>query len=163
MNNLEILVISDSHRKLNNVYKVIDNLQKSINIIIHCGDNVDDAKKIKAKYDIPLEMVKGNCDFDPFSVGEVFLEIEGKKILVTHGHNYNVKYGLTNLYYKGLERGADIILFGHSHCAGISETNGIYMINPGSISEPRDGGNPSYALVSISNGRVFPVICRLNE
>ena len=40
--------------------------------------------------------------------------LRGKKIFITHGDLYGVKYGMTNIYYKGKEVGADIVLFGHS-------------------------------------------------
>ena len=48
-------------------------------------------------------------------------------------------------------RGADIVLFGHTHRPVIDTSEeGIIAVNPGSLSYPRqDGRKPSYALMEI--------------
>ncbi len=41
----------------------------------------------------------------------------------------------------------DVLLSGHSHVAGIEQdAKGICRINPGSITFPRNGAEPSYAI-----------------
>ena len=63
-----------------------------------------------------------------------------------HGHKYNVKSSLLALKYKGMEKNADIILFGHTHVPYIDDTDGIIMLNPGSVS--------TYGIIEINESEV---------
>ncbi|MDI2598509.1 metallophosphoesterase family protein, partial [Listeria monocytogenes] len=41
----------------------------------------------------------------------------------------------------------DVLLSGHTHVAGISfNEQDVYLVNPGSVTFPRNGAEPSYAL-----------------
>ena len=55
---------------------------------------------------------------------------------------------MLKLRYKALEIGADIVLYGHTHIGKIDFEEGIWYINPGSASVPRDGGR-SFAIINI--------------
>lgn len=157
---MEILIISDTHGRISLAEKAIEQFKNNIDMIIHCGDVVIDVKKIKEKYNIPIEYVKGNCDFDLETPSERFIEVEGKRIMITHGHNYGVKYTKTNLYYAAQEKNVDAVIFGHTHIAEVEEAYGILFINPGSISLPRNGVN-SYAILSVSEGKMFASIHKI--
>ena len=74
-----------------------------------------------------------------------------KKIFITHGDLYGVKDGMTNIYYKGKEVEADIVLFGHSHIHQITEYDNIIFMNPGSISLPRSNGR-YVGIIELSQG-----------
>lgn len=134
---MKIAVISDTHR----VNKYIDIAKKYIkkcNILIHLGDNIEDVERLTEDFRGIVYSVKGNCDFSSKYPSEQVIEIEGKKIFITHGHNYGVKYSLNNIYYRAKELEVDIVLFGHTHKALIVEEDGIILMNPGSISLPRN-------------------------
>lgn len=148
---MKILVISDTHGETYRAEKVIKGL-KNIDMIIHLGDYVRDARKLSALYPrIPMEYVYGNCDFSTKDVpSEKVLDCCGKKIFITHGHHYSVKRGYDKLYDKAEEVDADILLFGHTHIDDIDEENGHVLLNPGSISNPRNHSNGSYAIIEIS-------------
>jgi len=136
---LKIAVISDTHRDL----RYIEAAKKYIrdtDILIHLGDNIDDVQELSKGYKGKVYAVKGNCDYLDSYPSEQIIDVEGKKIFFTHGHNYGVKMSLNNIYYKGKEVGADIVLFGHTHVAIIEEEDGIILMNPGSISLPRING-----------------------
>ena len=47
---MRILVISDTHRNLSRVYKVINDIIDKIEVVIHCGDVVEDADAIRHRY-----------------------------------------------------------------------------------------------------------------
>lgn len=47
------------------------------------------------------------------------------------------------------------MLFGHTHRIFYEQHNGLSMLNPGSIGEPRYPGKPSYGRVIIENGQIF--------
>ena len=53
---------------------------------------------------------------------------------------------------EALGRGMDIVMFGHTHKPLLDNSKGIIMLNPGSVSYPRqDGHLPSYALMEIDS------------
>ena len=51
-----------------------------------------------------------------------------------------------------LENGAEIIMFGHTHEPIIEKYPGITVINPGSLSRPRqDGHRPTYIVMTVED------------
>ncbi|MCM0650731.1 metallophosphoesterase [Clostridium swellfunianum] len=150
---MKIAVISDTHRhrySLNQIVKLIDDTD----MLIHLGDNVEDVETFQANYKGKIINVRGNCDFTSFTPAERLEEIEGKKVYITHGHRYDVKYGLLKLKYRAKEVGADIVLFGHTHEFTEIYEDGIWFINPGSASLPRDSSK-SIVILEISHNKVL--------
>ena len=119
---MKILVLSDSHRR-----KLDLNL-KGYDLVIHCGDYGESYNYLKANNII---FVRGNCDFE--GKDEIILDSIYGKMLITHGHLYNVKNRYDNIYYRGLELNCKYILFGHTHQALVQDINGHYLLNPGSL------------------------------
>jgi uncharacterized protein len=156
---LLIGVISDTHR-----YKwVIEDAVKKmgeVDMIIHLGDNVQDVEEIAKYFKGKIINVKGNCDLSKSVPVEIIEMIDGKKFLITHGHRYDVKNSMTRLKFKALEVNADVVLFGHSHVSGIAYEDGIWFVNPGSPSVPRDGFF-SVALIKLEDGEVKASIIEL--
>lgn len=122
-----------------------------IDRIIHLGDFVSDAKDLESIYTgIPIDYVKGNCDyFESSTPREKILNLSGKRILLTHGHYYNVKDDYYTIGQVGMERAVELVLFGHTHRAYLGYEKDVMLLNPGSISEPRGSGKPSYAIIEI--------------
>ena len=56
-----------------------------------------------------------------------------KKILLTHGHLYDVRTTFERLVHLALELGCDYVLYGHTHIQRIDVVDGITLINPGSL------------------------------
>ncbi len=84
-----ILVLSDSHGNVNNMVTAVGRLHPDM--IIHLGDCWADAEQLHRKFPMTvMEQVPGNCDCRQ-EVQERILLIEGKKILICHGHTFNVK------------------------------------------------------------------------
>lgn len=149
---MKLLVISDTHRVLNRVYSVINDIQDIIDGVIHCGDLTDDVLILKSKYkNLTFYNVSGNCDYGSGTESEKLLIIGGKRIFVTHGHNYSVNYNIDRLCYRAMELEADVCLFGHTHIPLVDNYNGIVIMNPGSLSAPRGGSKPSYGIVTIDD------------
>lgn len=153
---MQIGVISDTHRDKKFVHRVRD-IFSDMDIIVHLGDNVQDVSQIKKFYTRPVINVKGNCDFSVDVPGERIENIGGKKFFITHGHRYDVKYDLSRLKYKAMEENADVVLFGHTHLSKIIYENGIWFVNPGSPSIPRDGFN-SVAVINLEGEIINAVI-----
>ena len=141
---MKILLIGDTHRKLNKVRDIWPKL-KDIDLIAHTGDHYSDAQNLAEEFHVPVIAVGGNCD----SSGPLYeiIETEFGRILLTHGHRDNVDWDLTMLKYRAQENDCRAAFFGHTHRSLITESDGIHFVNPGSLTQPRDGSSGSYAIV----------------
>ena len=145
-----IAVLSDTHR-YESYIKMAAKMCKDADVVLHLGDNVSDVEIIKKEIGKDVIFVKGNCDIERSAKVEQLIELENKKILMTHGHEYGVKSSLLNLNYRAKELGADIALYGHSHIASIEKHDGIWFVNPGSVSLP-SGLRHTIAFIEIKDG-----------
>lgn len=168
MNDTErkLVVLSDSHGSTDNMEKVFS-LHPDADAFIHLGDGAYEFHSLcKRRGRVGYSML-GNCDrafLCPFADSpSAVYTIGGKKLFMTHGNLYGVKSGREELLRAASEKcpDADLILYGHTHVSEnryLPEENGfekpIYLINPGSISRPREG-RPSYALILIKGEGVL--------
>lgn len=92
--------------------------------------------------------VRGNCEAEvdqmvlefPVMADYIMLYVEGLTIFATHGHLYHEN----NL--PPLKKG-DILLHGHTHVSGIRTLGDITLVNPGSISIPKENTRHSYMIL----------------
>ena len=143
--NGKIVVISDTHGQDKPVRDVIER-ESPFDILVHCGDFEHDLGDVLAgvsgKQSYAYFPVKGNCDIFSRESKELDLVFMGYNIFVTHGHRYNVRYETGTLAEEGAARGADIVLYGHTHVPEIRKEKGaggteILIINPGSLAYPK--------------------------
>ena len=125
-------------------------------MLLHLGDVEGGEEYIEAVAGCPVCMVAGNNDFFSFLKKEREFTLAGKKIFMTHGHNYYVSVGTEEIRRAGLARGADIVMFGHTHRPYFdidkSGEKELITLNPGSLSYPRqEGHRPSYMLMKIDD------------
>ena len=94
--------------------------------------------------------VQGNCDGE---VDDMVLDfpvlaeyaiisdasLNNSVIFATHGHHFNAQ----NM--PKLKKG-DILLHGHTHIPCFESINGVWVINPGSVSIPKNGNKNSYMI-----------------
>ena len=84
--------------------------------------------------------VRGNCDLlDDGSKYDEYLEIEGYKIWLTHGHRYIERNVQADLGYWAKQLGQDIVVFGHTHVPMAEYYADTLLVNPGSPSRRRLG------------------------
>ena len=146
---MKILVVSDTHGDCSRVIEVFQKLNKEspVDIIVHCGDYAADARELQARLGIHVAWVKGNCDGGFSDTDWSILETEAGNFIITHGHNEQVDFSKQNIYYKALENDCVGAIFGHTHRASYTEMDDIVLMNPGSLTKPRDGsggtGSPS--------------------
>src|SRR5690554_340611 len=116
---MKLLVVSDSHNMVLNSQIEKISTYGSFDILIHCGDKYKDAYKFASKLNIDrVYAVPGNCDIAPSNMSLILTEIiEGKKIIITHGHLHGVKSSIEYIKDYAKEVNADIVLYGHTHCA----------------------------------------------
>lgn len=147
-----IVLVSDTHGNLHNLYK-LDELIMHSSYFIHLGNNKSDAHLYRSAI-----CVGGNGDGVP--TNDRVIEIDGIKIFITHGHKYDVKNSLLPLALKAEECGAKYVFYGHTHIADICEVNGVTLINPGSLySSPM--GYLSYCYLHTHNGRLLSKIVKI--
>ena len=111
---MRILVISDTHRKDDNVEKILKK-EGAFDRIIHLGDVEGTQKKLIKMAKCPIDIVAGNNDMFGDLPKEKELELCGHKLLLTHGHYYYVSLDAVMLAGEAKSRGFDIALYGHTH------------------------------------------------
>lgn len=133
---MKLLVFSDSHSDVENMVRITQEEQPDR--ILHLGDMVSDAQALAARFpSIPLHGVPGNNDYGESGAKEQMLSLAGKKLFLSHGHQYGVKAGISRLQAQGVSRGADFVLFGHTHTPYLDCVNGMWLVNPGSVCRMR--------------------------
>ncbi len=143
---MKILIVSDTHKRNENYFKVVE--MHKPDIVVHCGDVEGSEAQIIQAANCPVYMVRGNNDFFSDLPKEADFEVNGYEIMVTHGHHYYVSMGMEVLAHEAAAKKKDIVFFGHTHKPYVEKINGVYVVNPGSISYPRqDGRRPSYCIL----------------
>lgn len=146
---MRILIVSDTHRKNENYFKLLKK-QGKLDLIIHCGDVEGSEYALSESADCPVLMISGNNDFFSELPRDREFNIEKYKVWVTHGHWYGVSMGTEMLKQEARSRGVEIVMFGHTHKPCIDIEEDLVALNPGSLSYPRqEGHKPSYALMEI--------------
>ncbi|MDS0475984.1 metallophosphoesterase [Natrinema sp. 1APR25-10V2] len=118
--------------------------------VIHAGDFTSTAalEAFHSECD-RLHAVHGNADSaavrDRLSTARV-VETGGVRFAVTHRR----EGGETGLAMFGRSRGADVVVFGHSHRPTVVETDDVTLLNPGSHADPR-GNRPGFAVLEPTN------------
>lgn len=152
---MKVLVLSDTHGYIINAKAVIDK-NLDVDMVIHLGDYCRDAIQLNQMYpNIKFEFVYGNCDIGIESIlPEKTIEIEGKRIFITHGHRYSVKWDYNRILEKAESEMAEVVLFGHTHVSAIDNVDDFLIVNPGSISESRSNMSESYAILNITKDKI---------
>ncbi len=147
---MKVIILSDTHGSKKNMDNIIPTIKESIDLIIHAGDHFKDSVYLSEKSGKPVIAVAGNCDYENVE-DEVEFEIENVRFFLTHGHRHRVKYDLGILAEYAKEKEADIAVFGHTHIKANEVVSGVQILNPGSLSQPRDGLDGSYVIMEIEN------------
>ena len=146
---MKILIVSDTHKSSRNLEQVIER-EQPVDMLIHLGDVEGAEDYIKALVDCPVHMVGGNNDFFSDLPREEEFLVEGRRIFITHGHYYYVSMGEDKLKEAARKRGADIVMYGHTHKPAYSAEKGLVTLNPGSIAYPRQmGRQASYIMMEL--------------
>ena len=157
---MRLLVLSDSHGSTERM-SLAARLARP-DAILHLGDFIGDARTLHRQIpNVVFYMVKGNCDFNASGESEQLIKAEGVLIYMAHGHNHNVKNGLTAFSYRAQEVGADIGLYGHTHNAMIQHANGIWLMNPGQMERHDDMRKATYGVITIESDNIRMEIVNL--
>lgn len=152
---MRLLVLSDSHGRKNYLLEAIE-LHPEADAVIFLGDGERDIDFVKDIHpEIRLYAVCGNCDFNSALPPFILEKFGGVTVYVTHGYNESVKYSLSGLRLKAQGCHASIALYGHTHVPDTKYEDGIWYVNPGSVSVGK------YAMIDITDKGIMPILCDL--
>ena len=161
---MKILVVSDIHGSLLHAQKAIEAFEThQADMMLMLGDFLYHGPRnpLPPQYD-PMAVsqllnryadrilaVRGNCDSE---VDQMILDFEimapytmvlngSRRLFATHGHLYDLQQKPAQI------RSGDAYLFGHIHLPLATVEIGIYVLNPGSISLPKQNNPHTYGLL----------------
>lgn len=162
---MRIIVISDTHTDYWGLNKIVQR-NPNADLFLHLGDGEEEYRLLCRNFPEiapKFRYVKGNCDYGSPEPLELTLDLTAShRIFACHGHKLGVKYGTDDLLQRAAELNCNIALYGHTHVQHCTYENGIYVMNPGSASCPRDCRPPSYGFVDITPQGVVTNIVSLN-
>ncbi len=142
---LIIYVFSDSHGSLTEMLGVVQESQPDM--LLFLGDGLQDAEDLSSIFpEIPLYCVPGNCDNSHLPAIQL-LEVEGERILFSHGHLWSVKGRMDIAMAAAKKEAATILLHGHTHIPKAEKVDGIWVMNPGTSPE-------TYGIITLEQGTV---------
>ena len=169
---MKLIVVSDTHGRYDRLAKVMQ-MHADADALIFLGDGLNDLGRAGAEeYRFTVFSVSGNCDGSNYfsssekTPSELTLNFEGFRFLALHGHTRSVKSGLDDAMLAAEQRGADVLLYGHTHSpinkyfpAGREYAYGklskpLYVFNPGSLKLSEDGG-AHFGLVQIKDQNIL--------
>lgn len=167
-----LLVLSDSHGRYGIFESIVRRFGAECDALIFCGDGVSDIAQLlyAAKADknlagcVPpvIAAVHGNCDpaSYPLDKGTLYfssmieLKVNGRGILITHGHNQGVDWGVETLGLEMQVSECTTAFYGHTHVAREDNFKNYKIVNPGSCSRPRGGQSAGFAIATVEKSFV---------
>lgn len=124
-----ILIISDYHKNEDLVLSLIEKYKPTYTLCLGDGESEKDFYEKNN-----IISVKGNCDYIDLETVKV-IDIGGIKILMTHGHLYDVHFDIFKLYLLATSLEVDYVMYGHTHNQSLEKYEGILFINPGALKD----------------------------
>lgn len=167
-----LLVLSDSHGRYGIVEGIVRRFGSECDALIFCGDGVSDIAQLlyAAKNDkklgdcVPpvIAAVHGNCDPSSYPLdkgtlyfsGMIELKVNGRGILITHGNNQGVDWGVETLGLEMQVSECTTAFYGHTHVAREDNFKNFKIVNPGSCARPRGGQAPGFAIATVEKSFV---------
>lgn len=153
---MKVLIVSDSHGRTSYLEWALDKVG-TIDALIHLGDFEGQEDYIRCLVDCDSYIISGNNDYFSDVDREKVITLCNRRIFLTHGHRYHIYSGTDSLLETAKIEGYDIVMYGHTHVPSVEYRDGIYLVNPGSISLPRqDGHTPTYMIMeSDRKGEIY--------
>ncbi|QBD88410.1 phosphodiesterase, partial [Clostridium tetani] len=178
---MKLFFISDIHGSSYYLEKVINIYEKEkADYLVILGDelyhgarnplpkeyNPKKVAEILNKYKNKIIAVRGNCDSEvdqmvlnyPIMSDYSIILYNNRRLFLTHGHIYN-KNNLPTI------SNGDVFIYGHTHVPLAEKINNIFIINPGSITFPKENTPHCYGvlenntfIIKTLDGEVFKEI-----
>ncbi len=140
-----VAVFADTHNKFARLPEAIAKMGK-VDMLFHLGDFGSDAEIIADQLDVPAFAVRGNNDYASVLPRLRVELVEDAWILLVHGDAY---YTIGQLFDEAEKHNCLAVLFGHTHEPLLSASGKVLALNPGSLSLPRRGYAPSFAVLEV--------------
>ena len=150
---MRIGVVGDIHGNLSGLERALGAMGP-VDQLLFTGDGYRELVRVKLSLKVPIIGVAGNCDFSTDYPVDQFFQLESHPVMLTHGHRYGVKQGLTTIGLAGRERGVGLIVFGHTHFPLNTEWEGIRLFNPGTLCPGRAYRGVTYGLIEIDHEHI---------
>ncbi|WP_237267844.1 metallophosphoesterase family protein [Tessaracoccus flavus] len=155
--------MADSHapRRWKGVPSALASELGTADLILHAGDVcVPQVLDELAEY-APVRVVMGNNDGEAVrdwgAPDELEFLAEGVRIAMIHiagprqGRGRRMRRRFPD---------ADVVVFGHSHIPWDGVEDGIHLLNPGSVADPRREPSPTFAVLTVDAGNWSTQIVR---
>jgi putative phosphoesterase len=160
---MKIFFMSDIHGSLYYLEKALQLYkEEKANYIVILGDALyhgprnplpEDYKpqlvaSLLNQYKDKIMAIRGNCDSEvdqmlieyPMMADYSIILYNERRLFLTHGHIYN-ENNLPNLSEN------DVLIMGHTHIPVAKKYNNIFILNPGSITLPKENNPNSYGIL----------------
>jgi len=156
---MRIAVISDTHLQQANDWfeAVYERHLASADAVLHCGD-LTGAPLLQYLMQHPeFHAIAGNMD--RYSLGHELrdrreLDLDGLRVGLTHGDGF--PWPISRHLPQAFGSDLDLICFGHTHVFKDTVVKGVRVVNPGSVTSPREGPR-SLAMVHASGREIEKV------
>ncbi len=156
---MRTIVVSDIHGSIDSVHHLVKAMEHhQIQQVLALGDflyhgprnpipeNYDPKQVIDALNKLNIQAVRGNCDAEvdqmmlnfPIMDTCKHIQVGEKQCVMTHGHLVNPDQPLSNV---------DMILYGHVHLPIAKSEKNLIVLNPGSITLPKENNPRTYAVL----------------
>ncbi|MCR4715129.1 MAG: YfcE family phosphodiesterase [Treponemataceae bacterium] len=162
-----VLVLSDIHcDDFGLLLEIMKQFGADSDALVYCGDGIRDFarlfleassdEKIRATIPPVVAFARGNGDYNEYLGGSVRFDVPdaitfkaaGRTIFATHGHLFGVDFGTDHICSVASASKASLVFYGHTHCPYKKMQDNVVVLNPGSVTRPRNGSCPSFAVVT---------------
>jgi putative phosphoesterase len=151
------IVLSDTHLRDGGTRRLPDRVYAELrdaDVVLHCGDVVEQALLDELATFAPVHAVLGNNDVMLRGVLPERLVVELDGVRVGMVHDSGATKGRAARVHR-MFPDCDIVLFGHSHAPVDDEgVDGQRLFNPGSPTQRRMQPHPSFGTLTFSGGRI---------
>lgn len=167
---MKLFFISDIHGSLYFLKKVLEHYEKEkADYLVILGDelyhgarnplpegyNPKEVAQLLNTYAEKIIAVRGNCDSEvdqmvldfPVMADYSIILHEGRRLFLSHGHIFSPE----NL--PKLSNG-DAFIYGHTHIPVAEKRGNLYLMNPGSISMPKENNPNTFGILE---GNLFTI------
>ncbi|WP_419781333.1 metallophosphoesterase family protein [Maridesulfovibrio sp.] len=151
---MKIAVISDTHLREpdNRLAEVFNKYLADADLLLHCGDMVSFSMWQFFCQHPNFHAALGNCD--EWALSDYLQPLEsvnfhGLRIGIAHG--WGSRSQVSRNVADSFGPDFDLVCYGHTHIQDWSIVNGRQMLNPGSLTSPRDERPPCVAIVEVDD------------
>ncbi len=170
MNTETILIIGDTHipDRVTELPRQLKSFIEStqFNFLLSTGDLTSQEVLSWMRKIAPLKAVKGNMDYLPLPMEETLI-LPSIKIGLIHGTGIWPRGDTKQLLNVAKRLDASILVSGHTHRPEVTLTEGILLLNPGSLTGAWGGSSdwstPSFMTLGISEKEVKVGLFTLEE